>query len=68
MFTKVIILIAMFVILGALITSLIFLLRDTGQKNRTVKALSLRIGISLSLFIFLFVAFRLGWIAPHNLS
>lgn len=68
MFAKVIILIAMFVILGALLSSLIFLLRDGSQNKRSVKALSLRIGLSLFLFVFLFVAFRLGWIAPHSLS
>lgn len=68
MFAKVIILITMFVILGALATSLIFLVRDDGQKKRSFKALGWRIGVSLSLFIFLFIAFSLGWIAPHSLT
>ncbi len=43
------------------------LVHDRGQSERTVKALTWRIGLSVSLFILLFVAFRLGWIQPHAL-
>lgn len=57
----------MLVILGALGSSLLFLIRDEGKSNRTVKALTWRIALSLSLFIFLFVAFSMGWIKPHGL-
>jgi len=65
MFTKTIILITMLCILVSLTTGLVFLVRDEGKTKRTVKALSWRIGISLALFIFLFLAFSLEWITPH---
>lgn len=57
----------MAIILASLASSLVFLVRDEGKTKRTVKALSWRIGISLALFIFLFVAFSLDWIKPHGL-
>jgi hypothetical protein len=65
MFIKAIIIIVMFVILFALGSSLVFLVRDEGKTRRTVKALTWRIGLSLVLFLFLFLAFSLGWIKPH---
>jgi hypothetical protein len=57
----------MFIIAGSLASGLFFLIRDSGNTTRTVKALTLRIGISLTLFIFLFIAFRLGLISPHGI-
>lgn len=67
MFTKVFIILVMIAIFSSLISGLIFLLKDNGKTNRTVKALSWRIGISLCLFLFLFIAFSMGWIQPHSL-
>jgi hypothetical protein len=68
MLTKLFIIIVMFFIFGILISGIIFLIRDQGRSNRTVKALTWRIGLSLSLFILLFVAFSLGLIHPHDLG
>jgi hypothetical protein len=65
MFIKAIIIVVMLVILVALGSSLIFLVRDEGKTTRTVKALTWRIGLSLVLFLFLFLAFSMGWIKPH---
>ncbi|RUR18081.1 twin transmembrane helix small protein [Legionella sp. km535] len=67
MFTKIFIIFVMIIIAGSLASGLFFLIRDTGNSKRTVKALTIRIGISLTLFIFLFVAFKLGLIAPHGI-
>jgi Na+-driven multidrug efflux pump len=67
MLAKIIIVITMLIILGALLGSLVFLVRDKGKSERTVKALTWRIGLSLSLFVFLFLAFKYHWIAPHDL-
>ena len=65
MFTKTIVFFTMLVILISLASGLVFLVRDEGKSKRTVKALSWRIGISLALFVFLFLAFSLDWIRPH---
>jgi len=58
----------MCLILGALISSFVFLIRDKNQTKRGVGALTFRIGLSVCLFLFLFLAFKLHWIAPHDLQ
>lgn len=67
MITKIIIIFAMIIIAGSLASGLIFLIRDSGHSKRTVKALTIRISISVSLFIFLIIAFKLGLIKPHGI-
>lgn len=67
MLIKIIVVIAMFLIAAALASGLIGLVKDKGQSKRTVKSLTIRISLSICLFIFLFLAFKLHWIAPHNL-
>jgi hypothetical protein len=67
MFTKIFILIIMLIILVTLFSGLIFLIRGNGKTRNTVKALTWRIALSLSLFIFLIIAFSLHWINPHGL-
>ncbi|MDR3501036.1 MAG: twin transmembrane helix small protein [Legionella sp.] len=67
MITKIIIIFAMIIIAGSLASGLVFLLRDSGNTKRTVKALTIRVAISLSLFIFLIIAFKLGLIKPHGI-
>jgi len=37
-----------------------------GQSARMARALTMRISLSLGLFVLLFVGYRLGWIAPHK--
>lgn len=67
MFTKLFIIFVMILVAGSLFSGLIFLIRDTGNSKRTLKALTLRIGISLLLFAFLFVAYLFGLIKPHGI-
>lgn len=67
MITKIIIIFAMIIIAGSLASGLFFLIYDSGNTKRTVKALTLRIGISLTLFLFLLLAFKLGLIRPHGI-
>ena len=68
MLTKILIIAVMLVIVGSLASGLIFLVRDKGHSNRMVKALSWRIGLSIFLFVLLFIAFALGWISPHPIG
>lgn len=67
MLAKTIIIFTMICILIALGSGLVFLVRDGGKTKRSVKSLSWRIGLSVGLFIFLFLAFSLHWITPHGL-
>jgi hypothetical protein len=42
--------------------------RDGAPKtNRMLHALALRIGLSVALFVFILVAWKLGWIRPTGL-
>lgn len=66
MLMKAVIILFLLIILYALGSALFFLVRDNKtDEDRVVKALSWRIGLSLFLFILLFIAFALGWITPH---
>lgn len=67
MITKLFILFIMIIIAGSLASGLIFLIRDPGHSKRTVKALTIRIGISVSLFLFLLLAYHFGLINPHGI-
>lgn len=65
---KIIVGILFIFIFFALGQALYFLVKDRTQSDRIVKALSWRIGLSIVVFILLFVAFALGWIQPHPIS
>lgn len=67
MIPKLIVILVMLIILFCLGSGLVFLVRDAGSTKRTVKALSWRIGLSLALFLLLFLGFSLGLITPHGL-
>lgn len=38
-----------------------------GESKKMVRALTVRISLSVALFILLFVAYAMGWIEPHGL-
>lgn len=65
--SKVIIVLFFVFILFALGSALYYLVNDKGNSDRIVKALTWRIGLSIVLFIFLFIAFAFGWLSPHPL-
>lgn len=67
MLFKIIVLLFLVSILYALGSGLFYLVRDKSQSEHVVKALTWRIGLSLTLFILLFIAYALGWIKPHGL-
>ncbi len=54
--------IAFVLILISLGSALFYLMRDRGDSDKTVQALTFRIGFSVALFILLIVANQLGWI------
>lgn len=56
------------VIVIALFSGLFFLVNDEGNKRRTLRMLSIRIGLSLALILFLVVGFLMGWIKPHGIT
>jgi len=54
-------------ILVSLGTALFHMLRRNGRPELTAKALTVRVALSLSLFILLFIGFASGLITPHGL-
>jgi hypothetical protein len=63
------IVLVMFVaILGSLAVALGFLLRSRGGSRGLVNALTIRIGLSVLLFLILMVAWYAGLIEPHGMQ
>ncbi|MFP4561168.1 MAG: twin transmembrane helix small protein [Thiohalorhabdus sp.] len=52
-------------IVASLGSGLFHLLRDNGRSDRTVRALTLRVGLSVALFLLLMLGFATGVISPH---
>jgi branched-subunit amino acid transport protein AzlD len=65
---KVFVAIAFVLIIASLGSALFFLMRDKGKSNRTVQALAMRVGLSVTLFLIVLVAYKLGWIQPTGLG
>lgn len=63
---KIVIIIGLLAILYSLGSALIFLVKDHGEGDRTVKRLTWRIALSLVLFLFLWGAYQMGWIEPRS--
>ncbi|MBP6019388.1 MAG: twin transmembrane helix small protein [Burkholderiaceae bacterium] len=59
---RIVVILALVGILGSLASALIYLMRDKGGSNRTVNALTVRIGLSIALFLFVLFAHHMGWI------
>jgi hypothetical protein len=55
-------------IIASLGVGLKFLSRRGASSNRTVDALTVRIALSVALFLFLLIAWAVGWIEPHGLG
>ncbi|MDX1434406.1 MAG: twin transmembrane helix small protein [Gammaproteobacteria bacterium] len=68
MFAKVVIVVIFLGILASLGSALVYLVKDKGQSDRTLKALTLRISISIALFAMLYLLWWLGLIQPHGLT
>lgn len=64
---KAVILILLLLVVASLFYALFTLVKDKGQTNRTAKALTLRVSLSLLLLIVLFISIKMGYIKrnPH---
>ncbi len=68
---KIVIVIALVMVLGALASAGVFMLRKgdspAGRDHRMARALALRVGLSITLFLLLLLAWFMGWIQPTGL-
>jgi hypothetical protein len=67
MWIKILILIVLAAILASLGSGLFHLVKDERDSKRTVNALTIRIALSVLLFVLLLVAYLNGSIQPHGL-
>lgn len=63
---KIFIIVGLLLILYSLGSALIFLVKDHGEGDRTVKRLTWRIALSLILFLALWAAYQMGYIEPKS--
>jgi len=64
---KIIVILMLLAIVGSLFSALVFLYRNQGQRERMVKALTLRIALSMALFMLLMAGAYFGIIPPMGL-
>ena len=64
---KIVVAVAFVLIIGSLASALFFLMRDRGRSNRTVQALAMRVGLSITLFLLVLFSYKMGWIQPTGL-
>jgi hypothetical protein len=68
MFLKIIVIVMLLLIFASLFSALVFLFKDKGRGTRTAKALTWRIGLSMTLFLLLMAGFYFGIIPPQGLA
>lgn len=65
---KIIIFFLLAMILVSLGSGLLFLVRDQGKTQRVISSLTVRIVLSISLFIMLIIGYATGLIKPHGVA
>jgi hypothetical protein len=68
MLPKVIVVLFLIAICIALFSGAFFLVRDSSDKQRVLRALKWRVALQVMLIAFLILAFALGWIKPHSIG
>jgi FtsH-binding integral membrane protein len=61
---KAVVVLALVAIIASLFSALFFMYRDRGHGTRMVKALALRVALSVGLFLFLMLGFYFGLFGP----
>jgi H+/gluconate symporter-like permease len=55
-------------IIYSLGSALYYMMNDSGDSKRMVKALTLRVGLSIALFLVVIFSFWMGWIKPAGVA
>ncbi|MGH8531770.1 MAG: twin transmembrane helix small protein [Gammaproteobacteria bacterium] len=67
MLVKFIIIGGLFAVLISLGLALMRLMRGAERSDATVRALTLRVALSIGLFVLLMIAYATGWLTPHGI-
>jgi cytochrome bd-type quinol oxidase subunit 2 len=65
---KILVIVILFAIIGSLGSALFHLSRGKGDSKKMARALTVRIGLSVILFLLLMLAWYNGLITPHGLK
>ena len=65
---RIIVVLFLVLIVASLGSGLYYLIKDKGQSERTVKALTVRVALSITLFILLMLGFYLGLIPGKGVT
>ena len=64
---RIVIFLLLLVVLASLFSGLYFVYKDKGTTNRAVIALTIRIAVSVLVFVILMVSYYFGWIGDRVL-
>ena len=64
---RILVALALVGIVASLGSALFHLMTDKGQSKKMVRALTMRVGLSVALFIAIMIAWALGLIQPHGI-
>lgn len=64
---KIILVLLLLVIVGSLGSALFYLVRDKGGSDRTVKSLTIRVGLSVTVFLLLMLGYYFGLIPKQGI-
>lgn len=64
--SRIIIIVFLLLIVGSLVSALYYLVKDKGGSDRTVKALTVRVALSVTLFLLLMAGFYFGIIPARH--
>lgn len=65
---KLLIIACLLAIVASLGSGLFYLVKDKGDSSKMAKALTVRIALSVALFVLLFIAWQQGLIEPHAIG
>ncbi len=66
MLFKIALVLLLLFVIASLFTGFYFLVRDPSSSQRVIKALFLRVGLSLFIMLFLAIGIHFGWVLPHG--
>jgi len=64
---KIVIIVLLFAVVVSLFSGLYFVYKDKGSSNRAVISLTIRVGLSLLVFVLLVASYYFGWITEGKL-
>ena len=65
---RIVVILFLVLIVASLGSGLYYLIKDKGQSDRTVKALTIRVALSITLFLLLMLGFYFGLIPGKGVS